>query len=65
MPIYEYRCKQCDAQFDVLQRVGEDGKDLVCPECGAKSAERLMSLFASSGNDSGGSGGCSPRAGFT
>ena len=44
MPIYEYRCKKCKAQFEKLQRMNEKAE---CPKCGSGSVERLMSAFAS------------------
>ncbi len=47
MPLYEYKCKQCDAQFEVLQAVGATGDDLVCPECKTPKPEKIFSLFAS------------------
>ncbi len=66
MPIYEYRCKQCNNKFDALQSLGADGKDLPCPECGEKGPERLISVFAASGNEPvSGGGGCSAGSGFT
>ncbi len=34
MPIYEYRCTQCDHLFDKLQRVDDDEPD--CPVCEGK-----------------------------
>ena len=46
MPIYEYKCKKCDAQFDALQRIGEDGSNLNCPDCGEQHPEKLLSVFA-------------------
>ena len=66
MPIYEYRCSKCETRFEVLQKVGADGSDLNCPECGAKQPEKLLSMFASAGNDTfGQGGGCAPGGGFT
>jgi hypothetical protein len=39
---------------------------LQCPHCDAGKPEKLLSLFASSGNDSSGSsGGCGTATGFT
>jgi putative FmdB family regulatory protein len=64
MPIYEYRCRKCDAQFEVLQKIGADGADLICPECGEKYPEKLMSMFASA-DDSGSARGCGAPGGFT
>ncbi len=33
MPTYEYRCKSCDHQFDVVQAFSDDNLT-DCPECG-------------------------------
>ena len=60
MPIYEYKCASCGHRFDVLQRIGADGSDLSCPNCGAQKPEKMLSAFASSG---GGSEGYSAPAG--
>jgi putative FmdB family regulatory protein len=49
MPIYEYRCRKCGEQFEAIRQVGDDGKDLACPECGAKGPEKLLSAFAVTG----------------
>ena len=43
MPIYEYRCKSCDHEFETLVRSGETP---VCAACGAVDLERLLSLPA-------------------
>ena len=51
MPIYEYRCQDCKHIFDAFQRIGEDGTNLECPECGTKQPERLLSSCASTGGD--------------
>jgi putative FmdB family regulatory protein len=53
MPIYEYRCKSCESHFDVLQRVGEEKKDLHCPKCGHEKVEKQFSAFATTGGTSG------------
>jgi putative FmdB family regulatory protein len=46
MPLYEYRCPDCRARFEVLQRMGEDASSVRCPECGAARVERQLSTFA-------------------
>lgn len=43
MPVYEYRCPACGAQFSDLARVG--APDSECPECGNADARRLVSGF--------------------
>ena len=40
MPLYEYRCRQCENVFDRLERSSER-KDGICPECGG-AATRLI-----------------------
>lgn len=49
MPIYEYRCEKCGSRFDMLQRVGEDGKHLRCPKCGHEKVDKQFSAFATAG----------------
>ena len=40
MPIYEYRCQDCEAIFEVLVR----SDDLVtCVHCGSSSLDKLLS----------------------
>jgi putative FmdB family regulatory protein len=45
MPIYEYSCKKCAHQFEVLIRSNSDypGK---CPKCGAPKPAKMLSAFA-------------------
>ncbi len=47
MPLYEYRCEACQAQFEVVQSVNARAEDTTCPHCREKKASRLMSMFAS------------------
>jgi putative FmdB family regulatory protein len=55
MPIFEFRCKNCNHKFEELVfSAVTDSDAITCPECGKKNAEKLMSSFSSSGlNDSG------------
>ena len=45
MPIYEYRCPKCGADFELMRRMAEMNEPTQCPKCGAAS-ERLISVFA-------------------
>lgn len=45
MPIYEYRCLQCDNEFESLVTVAE-AHNTSCPSCGAANPRRLMSVIA-------------------
>ncbi len=45
MPIYEYLCKDCDSEFEIMQKFSEAPKKK-CPSCGGKIAKKLsMSSF--------------------
>lgn len=52
MPIYEYICEKCKAEFEELVR-SSDAK-VQCPECGSVRVEKLFSPFARSCSGSGG-----------
>lgn len=45
MPIHEYRCTSCGARFESLVLHGDPAAPH-CPQCGAVTAERLLSVFA-------------------
>jgi putative FmdB family regulatory protein len=47
VPLYEYRCGQCEKQFEVNQSVYARIEDTECPSCQARQATRLMSSFTS------------------
>jgi len=45
MPIYEYRCTECDHRLEKLQRMADDPlKD--CPECNKPALKKLVSAAA-------------------
>lgn len=62
MPIYEYRCEECGATFELLQTGGVKRAPAACTRCGAKKTTRLFSRFGfTSGSvtrTSSGGGGC-------
>ena len=43
MPIFEYSCKQCQAEFELLVRAGTE---LACPKCGSAELDRKLSVPA-------------------
>ncbi len=69
MPIYEYICPECQTRREELQRLGEDGQELKCDDCGRVGLEKQFSVFAAgetSGSASMSSGGsCGGGSGFT
>ncbi len=51
MPIYEYRCTECDHRFEILQRLGEGSDGLTCPGCDAPRLEKMFSTFAAAATE--------------
>jgi putative FmdB family regulatory protein len=46
MPIYEYECRTCQAQFQWLVMKTAEQKGLSCPSCGSRKLKRLISRVA-------------------
>jgi putative FmdB family regulatory protein len=45
MPIYEYRCEECDADFELFVRSLSQQADPSCPRCGSHRVKKAISLF--------------------
>ena len=45
MPIYEFRCKQCDSTFEKLFTSSGQKPSLSCPECESNDITQLFSVF--------------------
>ena len=43
MPLYKYRCTECDNTFKVLQKNGKKDEEPECPVCGSQETERVIS----------------------
>ncbi|VBB42797.1 FmdB family zinc ribbon protein [Desulfatiglans anilini] len=65
MPIYEYRCKACDREFEALVFSGDS--QIACPHCKGTDVTRLMSACGfksdSGFTPSSGSSGCASCSG--
>ncbi|MBN1448951.1 MAG: zinc ribbon domain-containing protein [Bacteroidetes bacterium] len=48
MPIFEYTCKDCGSQFDVLHKGVENPELVQCPRCDSRSAAKKFSTFSAS-----------------
>jgi putative FmdB family regulatory protein len=44
MPLYEYRCQDCESEFEKLVRAS--APQVACPKCGGQELERKYSTFA-------------------
>jgi putative FmdB family regulatory protein len=50
VPIFEYRCRECQSRFETIVR-GRATPE--CPSCGSVRLEKLLSTFAVSGGGNG------------
>ncbi len=48
MPIFEYKCSDCDNKFEELSMSSDETVN--CPECNSGRVEKLLSTFAASTN---------------
>jgi putative FmdB family regulatory protein len=48
MPIYEYRCTDCDRSFEAFVRPHDSGAE--CPNCHSTKLTRELSTFAARSN---------------
>jgi putative FmdB family regulatory protein len=46
VPVYEYRCNDCRATFEVLRRMGERELSALCPRCESRASMPLISRVA-------------------
>jgi putative FmdB family regulatory protein len=49
MPIYEYKCRECDNRFEKLVSMKTADTEIECPACHEKQVEKVVSVFASVG----------------
>ena len=51
MPLYEFSCAKCGAEFEelVMSSKPEAIAKVACPNCGSHKVKKKMSTFASSG----------------
>lgn len=66
MPLFEYRCAECGAEFEKLVRKPGGNAEITCPVCGSRTVEEMLSTFASRTGNAGlgsRSAGCKPTGG--
>nr|HID13299.1 zinc ribbon domain-containing protein [Anaerolineae bacterium] len=49
MPIYEYRCTECDESFELFVRSAAQQTVPTCPRCGSPKVHKAISLFGVGG----------------
>ncbi len=71
MPLYEFKCRSCKQQFEERLTSYRDIPEVVCPDCGSDSVDKLLSLFSTQGCQSSSStsafssSGCGGGSGFS
>lgn len=65
MPLFRYRCDDCQKQFEELVSFNES-EGVQCPNCGSTNTVKLVSSFATIGGGSGGDSvsSCSGGSGY-
>lgn len=59
MPIFEYRCGDCNSKYEVLVKSASSAAEVSCPKCHSVNSTKLFSTFAAQPNGSSDMGGCS------
>jgi putative FmdB family regulatory protein len=59
MPIYEYNCPTCGADFEKLVRGMSAEEHILCPACNSDKPRRKLSLVAAKGGNGEACGSCS------
>jgi putative FmdB family regulatory protein len=44
MPVFDYKCKDCSTNYDILHKGREIIEDIECPVCGSHKYLKLISL---------------------
>jgi len=66
MPLYEYRCDDCQGITEALRTMSSADKPIACEHCGSAKTRRVQSVFAACGSQTGAEsgqqapGGCCP-----
>jgi len=48
MPIFEYKCNDCNKIFEVLHKSSANLEEVICPDCQSKNYKKLLSSFSAS-----------------
>jgi len=57
MPLYEFKCNQCNEFFEILVMNSNDTVKMQCPKCSSEEFERVMSKTSYSIGQGGGPSG--------
>lgn len=52
MPIFEYKCEDCNTKYEVLHKSTANLSEVTCPNCNSTKSKKLLSTFSASVNES-------------
>lgn len=55
MPLYEYRCNECNSSFEKIVSFSQADRLPVCPTCQSQNTQKKLSRIAVLGNSTGSS----------
>lgn len=60
MPVYEYKCSECNTKFEILHKSSTQSNEVICPSCNSVQIKKLFSSFSSNvGSNSHSNNNCS------
>ncbi len=63
MPMFDYRCKECNYEYEELVQSCEiPDEEIICPKCGKNQSEKLISAPSIASGSSASSAGFSSNA---
>ncbi len=48
MPVFEYKCSNCETKFEVLHKTHNEENRVHCPSCNSTENKKLISAFSHS-----------------
>ena len=57
MPLFEYKCKNCNSIFEILNKSQTTTDEVYCPNCKSNNSEKLISVFSALNTSKSGSSG--------
>ena len=48
MPVFEYKCTNCNNKFEVLHKSSINTEEVTCPNCNSSKNKKLFSAFNAS-----------------
>jgi putative FmdB family regulatory protein len=46
MPLFEYKCSECNTKFEILHKSAATQNDVTCPSCNSLNNKKLLSTFS-------------------